>query len=79
MLDALIVAPHPDDAELSMGGTIVRLINQGWSIGVFQTLSAGNIGQAPMVGCAQTMSGLRTEKRMRADDDGRIDERIVVE
>ena len=30
MLDALVVAPHPDDAELGVGGTIVRLMGQGW-------------------------------------------------
>jgi bacillithiol biosynthesis deacetylase BshB1 len=34
MLDALAIAPHPDDAELGMGGTIVRLIGQGWSVGI---------------------------------------------
>ena len=34
MLDALVVAPHPDDAELGMGGTILRLIAQGWRVGV---------------------------------------------
>jgi N-acetylglucosamine malate deacetylase 1 len=34
MLDALVVAPHPDDAELGMGGTIVKLINQGWKLGI---------------------------------------------
>jgi bacillithiol biosynthesis deacetylase BshB1 len=34
MLDALVIAPHPDDAELGMGGTIVRLIGQGWSVGI---------------------------------------------
>jgi bacillithiol biosynthesis deacetylase BshB1 len=33
-LDALVVAPHPDDAELGMGGTIVRLIEQGWKVGI---------------------------------------------
>jgi N-acetylglucosamine malate deacetylase 1 len=33
-LDALVVAPHPDDAELGMGGTIVRLIGQGWKVGI---------------------------------------------
>jgi bacillithiol biosynthesis deacetylase BshB1 len=33
-LDALVVAPHPDDAELGMGGTIVRLIQQGWKLGI---------------------------------------------
>jgi len=33
-LDALVIAPHPDDAELGMGGTIVKLIRQGWRIGI---------------------------------------------
>ena len=33
-LDALIVAPHPDDAELGMGGTITKLIRSGWRIGI---------------------------------------------
>src|SRR5262249_5318748 len=34
MLDALVVAPHPDDAELGLGGTIVRLIGSGWRVGI---------------------------------------------
>jgi bacillithiol biosynthesis deacetylase BshB1 len=33
-LDTLIVAPHPDDAEIGMGGTIARLIAQGWGVGI---------------------------------------------
>ncbi len=33
-LDALVIAPHPDDAELGMGGTIAKLIGQGWHVGV---------------------------------------------
>ena len=39
MLDALVVAPHPDDAELGMGGTIARLIRQGWSVGILDLTS----------------------------------------
>lgn len=29
---ALIVAPHPDDAELAMGGTIAKMIADGWNV-----------------------------------------------
>lgn len=39
MLDALIVAPHPDDAELGVGGTIIRLIRQGWKVGILDLTS----------------------------------------
>jgi N-acetylglucosamine malate deacetylase 1 len=38
-LDALVVAPHPDDAELGMGGTIVRLSLQGWKVGILDLTS----------------------------------------
>jgi bacillithiol biosynthesis deacetylase BshB1 len=34
MLDILVVAPHPDDAELGMGGTIPKLKADGFSVGV---------------------------------------------
>jgi N-acetylglucosamine malate deacetylase 1 len=39
MLDALVIATHPDDAELGMGGTIVRLIAQGWKLGILDLTS----------------------------------------
>ena len=39
MLDALVVAPHPDDAELGVGGTIVRLTQQGWKVGILDLTS----------------------------------------
>ena len=39
MLDALIVSPHPDDAELGVGGTIVRLISEGWNVGILDLTS----------------------------------------
>jgi bacillithiol biosynthesis deacetylase BshB1 len=34
MLDVLVVAPHPDDAELGMAGAIMRFIDDGWRVGV---------------------------------------------
>src|SRR5262245_34315043 len=33
-LDYLVVAPHPDDAELGAGGTIIQLKTQGARVGV---------------------------------------------
>jgi bacillithiol biosynthesis deacetylase BshB1 len=34
MLDVLVIAAHPDDAELSMGGTILRLLQDGLRVGI---------------------------------------------
>lgn len=28
----MIISPHPDDAELAMGGTIVKMIESGWDV-----------------------------------------------
>jgi len=33
-LDILVVAPHPDDAELGMGGAIARFREEGLSVGI---------------------------------------------
>lgn len=42
-LDVLIFAAHPDDAELSMGGTIAKLINSGLKVGIVD-LTRGELG-----------------------------------
>ena len=33
-LDILVVSPHPDDAEISVGGTILRCRAEGLRVGV---------------------------------------------
>ena len=35
-LDLLVIAPHPDDAEISVGGTILRCRNDGLQVGVLE-------------------------------------------
>ena len=38
-LDVLVVAPHPDDAELGMGGAILKLVAEGKRVGVLDLTS----------------------------------------
>ncbi len=33
-VDVLVIAPHPDDAELGMAGAILRFKAEGWRVGV---------------------------------------------
>ncbi len=33
-LDVLVIAPHPDDAELGMGGAILKMLAAGKSVGI---------------------------------------------
>ncbi|MCA9266051.1 MAG: bacillithiol biosynthesis deacetylase BshB1 [Planctomycetales bacterium] len=39
MLDVLVVAAHPDDAELGMGGAIAKMIAEGWKVGILDLTS----------------------------------------
>ena len=43
MLDVLVFAPHPDDAELGAGGAIIKAVNEGLQIGIVD-LTAGEMG-----------------------------------
>lgn len=38
-LDFLIIAPHPDDAELGMGGTILKMVAAGMRVGILDLTS----------------------------------------
>jgi hypothetical protein len=38
-LDILVVAPHPDDAELGMGGAILKLKSEGFRLGILDLTS----------------------------------------
>src|SRR5688572_23364573 len=42
-LDLLAVAPHPDDAELICGGTLVRAVRAGHAVGILD-LTRGEMG-----------------------------------
>ncbi len=43
MIDLLAIAPHPDDAELLCGGTLIHAADQGYTTGILD-LTAGEAG-----------------------------------
>ncbi len=43
MLDILAFGAHPDDVELMAGGTIIKLVQQGYRVGMI-SLTAGEMG-----------------------------------
>lgn len=42
-LDLLAMAPHPDDVELTCGGTLIKMAQQGYQVGVLD-LTRGEMG-----------------------------------
>jgi bacillithiol biosynthesis deacetylase BshB1 len=43
MMDILVFAAHPDDAEIGMAGTIAKLAHSGYNVGIID-LTAGEMG-----------------------------------
>ncbi len=42
-IDVLAFGPHPDDVEIFVGGTVAKLIDQGYKVGIID-LTAGEMG-----------------------------------
>jgi bacillithiol biosynthesis deacetylase BshB1 len=42
-LDIVVIAAHPDDAEICVGGTLLRLADAGWKIGIID-VTRGEMG-----------------------------------
>src|SRR6478752_6572656 len=38
-LDVIAVAPHPDDLEITCGGTLAKLVRQGYRVGILDLTS----------------------------------------
>jgi bacillithiol biosynthesis deacetylase BshB1 len=83
-LDYLVIAPHPDDAELAAGGAILQLKSQGASVGVLDLTNGEPTphGSPEIRACetaaATTVLGLDwrgnlglTNRRLEADLDAR--------
>jgi bacillithiol biosynthesis deacetylase BshB1 len=75
-LDVLVFAAHPDDAELSMGGTIARFTAQGLKVGVVDLTKAelstrGNvITRAKETAAASKILKLKVRENLGIEDGG---------
>src|SRR5947209_717113 len=58
-LDVIAVAPHPDDLELTCGGTLAKLVNQGYRVGMFDLTS----GEPTPRGSLETRTAEAEESR----------------
>ena len=59
MLDVLVVAPHPDDAELGMAGAILKFKDDGWRVGILDLTS----GEPTPFGTPEIRAGKRLRQR----------------
>ena len=75
MASILVFAPHPDDAELGMGGAIVKLARQGHKIhivdmtngeptphGSVETRAKESAAAAKVLGVERTLLGLKNRE-----------------
>ena len=60
-LDLLIIAAHPDDAEIALGGTILRLTDRGHRVGILD-LTRGEMGTRGTVEDRDQETALASQK-----------------
>ncbi len=79
-LDVLAVAAHPDDAELTCGGTLIRMADAGRRVGVLdltggESGSRGSAaGRAAESACAAELMGLALRENLGLPDAGLQDD-----
>jgi bacillithiol biosynthesis deacetylase BshB1 len=73
-VDILTIAAHPDDVELTCAGTLLRMIDQGYSAGILD-LTQGEMGtrgtpeiRAQEAEAARAVIGARFRERMNLGD-----------
>src|SRR6266478_3246349 len=75
MASILVIGPHPDDQELGMGGTIIRLTSQGHRVhvvdmtngeptpfGSVETRAKESAAAAKVLGVERTLLGLKNRE-----------------
>ena len=73
-LDILAVAAHPDDVELTCGGTLIKMAQKGYKTGILD-LTAGEMGTRGSVKLREKVTLRRTRRsvcRIRRSPTGCI-------
>ena len=80
-LDVLAIAAHPDDTELTCGGTVIKMVEVGYKVGLLD-LTAGESGtrgnsrlRAKEAACAARIMGLAYRGNLRLPDAALEDRR----
>ena len=86
-VDILTIAAHPDDVELTCVGTLIRMVSQGYSVGILD-LTQGEMGtrgtpeiRAQEAEAARKVIGARFRLRMNLGDSrltSSIENRLAV-
>ena len=86
-IDILTIAAHPDDVELTCSGTLIRMVSQGYSVGMLD-LTQGEMGtrgtpeiRAEEADAARRVIGARFRERMNLGDSrltASIENRLAV-
>jgi N-acetylglucosamine malate deacetylase 1 len=78
-LDALAISAHRDDTEIVSGGTLIKLVDLGYSVGILD-LTAGESGtrgdaasRAEEAKCAAGVMGLKFRHNLELPDAGLYD------
>jgi len=73
-VDILTIAAHPDDVELTCAGTLIRMVQQGYSVGIVD-LTQGEMGtrgtpeiRAEEAEAARAVIGAKFRERMNLGD-----------
>lgn len=73
-VDILTIAAHPDDIELTCAGTLIRMVDQGYSVGILD-LTQGELGtrgtpeiRAREAEAARSVIGARCRVRLNLGD-----------
>jgi N-acetylglucosamine malate deacetylase 1 len=86
-VDVLTIAAHPDDIELTCAGTLLKMVDKGYSVGILD-LTQGEMGtrgtselRAKEAEAAREMIGARFRERMNLGDSrltASIENRLIL-